>query len=393
MSTSMAQMVDNIYNEMVSWRRKIHQHPELSGEERETSKFIYETLQTFGMDDIQYMEGTAVVALLKGSAGEGKCIAIREDIDALPMQEDTGLEFASQVPGVMHACGHDGHAAMLLGTAKVLCQMRSQIRGSVKFIFQHSEEKMPGGAIGLVRAGVLENPHVDAIIAAHIYPDERFGCIRTNAGPMSIGGTLVNVRVTGKGGHAARPHQANDVVLAGSELVVALQQVVSRALNPKEFALLSICEFHAGTAPNILPSEGYLSLNPRYYTTSARDIMLQKIKDVAEGIEKMSGCKIDLEFIHSYPPIFNDGKIVELVKNVCEANDFTFIPEGYGNGGDDFSYYVTDTGVPGVYFGLLAGYEGDQAYPIHSPRMRWNEEIMKIGVRTLAGTSLKFLSE
>ncbi len=385
--------VSDIYAQAVSWRRQFHENPELSYEEKDTSGFIYEKLKEFGLDDVQYFNETSVVGILNGMAGAGRCIAIREDIDALPIQEATNLPYASKKPGIMHACGHDGHTAILLSVAKILSENREAFRGCVKFIFQKAEEKMPGGAIALVESGVLENPHVDAVMALHIHPNEKCGAIRCDAGSMSMGGTLVRIRVTGQGGHAAKPELANDVVLACSEYIVAVQQIVSRCISPSDSAVISACELKAGTAPNILPAEGYISLNPRYFTQKTKKVLLQKMKDIAEGIEKMSGCRFDMEFEDSYQPVENDPEMVEMLEKVCtEEMGIEFIRQGRFNGGDDFCYYTLNTGVPGIYFHLLSGCLTEQIYSAHSPGYNWDEEGMKTGIEALTRMVMRYLN-
>lgn len=384
--------INAVYEDMVQWRRMLHAKPELSFKEHETSKFIYEMLESFGLDQVSYICDTAVVGLLKGGAGDGKCIALRADIDALPITEETGYAYASQNKGVMHACGHDGHAAMLLGVAKVLLQRKEQIKGSIKFIFQHAEEMGPGGAIGLVKAGVMENPHVDMILAAHLFPDEACGAVKLAAGPMTIGGTNIDVHVTGKGGHGAFPHLADDVILAACEYVVALQQAVSRCLDPKEVGVLSVTQLKTGTAPNILPNYAYISINPRYYSLETRDILFRKIREIAEGIETISGCRFEIKIGPSYPPVINDPEAVKLVEKVCrDTLGVEYIEEGYLNGGDDFSNFMLETGTPGAYFSLLAGHEGDTIYSNHHPRFNWREEAMKTGAAVLAQAALEYL--
>lgn len=217
-------LIEEIYEEMVGWRRKLHEEPELSFEEHQTAAFIYDKLSEFKLDRVDYVCETAVVALLNGGKGAGKCLAIRADIDALPVTEQTGYAFASRRDGLMHACGHDGHVAILLATAKILAEHRDSFKGCIKFIFEHGEEKFPGGAKALVHAGVMEHPHVDSIIGLHIVPSDECGRIRIKSGPVAIGCDVVNVKIRGKSGHAARPHEAHDALLASCQYVVALQQ-------------------------------------------------------------------------------------------------------------------------------------------------------------------------
>ncbi len=389
----MEERISELFGEMVQWRRHLHENPEDSFKEYDTAAFIEAKLAEFGLDEVKRCTETGVVGLLKGTAGEGKCLALRADIDALPMEEENDCPYRSKRSGMAHTCGHDGHTAMLLATAKILSENRDKLRGSVKFIFQPGEETAPGGAIGMVKAGVMEDPKVDMVIGQHIFPDERCGAVRTAAGPMTIGGSTYVITIKGKGGHCALPHLAQDVVLAACEFVVLIQQAVSRCVNPKETGVVSICQIHAGTKYNVMPDQATLPVNYRYYTLETRDIIEKKIHDVAEAVEKMSGCSFEFAELAPYPPVINDPEAVALVERVCkEKLGIEFIEEGYTNGGDDFSQFLLATGTPGVYYGLLAGHETDEIYGIHNPKFNWNEEAMKTGVAIYVQSALDYLA-
>ena len=375
-------LTEEIYGEMVGWRRKLHEEPELSFKELKTAGFIYDKLTEFGLDRVEYVCGTAVVALLNGGKGEGKCLAIRADIDALPVTEQTGCTFASRRDGLMHACGHDGHVAILLATAKILAEHRDSFKGCIKFIFEHGEEKFPGGAKALVHAGVMENPHVDAIIGLHIVPSDECGKIRIKAGPVAIGCDVVNVEIKGKSGHAARPHEAHAALLAACQYVVALQQIVSRNIDPKNTEIISVGTLNAGTAVNIIADQARLSMNVRSYDIPSRNITKRKLYDIADGISKITDCAFELEYVDGYEPTINHEEIAGLVEEACKEHlggDSVEIGE-YDLGSDDFSYYMNATGTPGAYFFLLSGYEGGERYVNHHPRFSWKEEAMKVGV-------------
>lgn len=389
------ELVEENFNEVVNWRRHIHKYPELSFEEHNTSKFIYEKLTEFGLDEVEYMCGTAVIGLLKGTAGEGKCIALRADIDALPVKEQNEYEFKSQIEGLMHACGHDGHVAMLLGTAKILTKMRSKLKGSVKFIFQHGEEKFPGGAKPLVEAGVMENPHVDAIMGAHIVPHEKSGVIRAKAGAVSIGCDLANITITGKSGHASKPHLADDALLAACEYVTSLQRIVSRSIDPRKTGIVSVGTLNAGTAVNIVSDHAKLSLNARFFDNESREIIRKKLNDIADGIGTVSNCEFDIEYIEGYEAVVNDESIVELVKQATNKylGPELFEEEEYDLGSDDFSYFMNATNTPGAYFFLLSGHEGDEIYNNHHPLFSWKEEAMKNGMIVYIGAVLDYLKD
>lgn len=386
-------VVDQIYEEMVSWRRELHRKPELSFEEHQTAGFIYKKLKEFNLDRVEYMCGTAVMAVLNGGRGEGKCLAIRADIDALPVTEQTGYEFASKREGLMHACGHDGHAAILLATAKVMAEHRNELKGCIKFIFEHGEEKFPGGAKALVEEGIMENPHVDAIIGLHIVPSEECGKIRIQSGPVAIGCDVVNVDITGKSGHAARPHEAHDALLAACQYVVALQQIVSRNIDPKNTEIISVGTLNAGTAVNIIADHARLSMNARSYDLPSRDITKRKLYDIADGIARITDCAFELEYIDGYEPIINHEEIVDLVVKACKKHlgQETVETGAYDLGSDDFSYYMNRTNTPGAYFFLLSGYEGTERYVNHHPCFTWKEEAMKTGVGAYLSVIIEYL--
>lgn len=384
---------EQVYGEMVEWRRKLHRHPELSFQEYETSEFIKQKLLEFGIDQVESMCGTAVVGVLNGKKGAGKCMAIRADIDALPVKEETGYEFASEKEGFMHACGHDGHTAILLATAKILSEHREEFCGSIKFIFEHGEEKFPGGAKALVEAGVMENPHVDAIIGLHIVPSEESGKIRIKSGAAAIGCDVVNVSVHGKSGHAGRPQDSHDALLAACQYVVAIQQIVSRNINPKDTEIISVGTLHAGTAVNIIAGHAELSMNARSYDLKSRDITKKKLYDIADGIGTITDCTFELEYVDGYEPIINDPQIVDLVVSACrkqlgsecvEIGDFDL-------GSDDFSYYMNAGNTPGAYFFLLSGHDGETCFVNHHPCFTWKEEAMKTGVEAYLSVLMEYL--
>ena len=249
--------VDTIFDELVSIRRDIHAHPELGMHEVRTSALIRSELEKMGVDEIRQPLPTAVVALIHGKKGPGKCVALRADIDALPVHEETGLPFASETEGIMHACGHDLHTTMLLGAAKTLCHMRDQFAGTVKLIFEPSEDLMPGGARALVAAGVMENPHVDAIFGQHVCPSEKdsVGRMQLYKGYFTSAVDLFHISVHGKSGHGAAPHTARDAIACAGYLITVLQTVVSRRIDPMDTAVLTVGTMSGGDAVNITAGE------------------------------------------------------------------------------------------------------------------------------------------
>lgn len=388
--------VEALYEEMVAWRRDFHAHPELSNREFRTSGIIAEKLREFGLDSVQQICNTAVIGLLHGTAGPGKCIALRADIDALPVTEDTGLPFASETPGVMHACGHDSHIAMLLAAAKVLSGMRDAFSGTVKFIFQPAEEKAPqGGARPLVAAGVMENPHVDAIISCHVYPSEgEVGKIALYKGVATTSFDLYDIDVIGKAGHGSQPHTANDAILAASQFVVMLQQIVSRKIDPLKTAIVSVGLIKGGSAVNIIPGDAQVGMVVRAYDEEARATARQQVYDIAKGIQQISGCKLEVTYTEGYGSVVNNAAVVDVIDRACAkvlGNDGRFYLDGPLSFSEDFSYYGNATGTPSALVLLYAGHLGDEVYSLHNPRCTWKEEAMKGGVAALAASAAEFL--
>lgn len=386
---------DRCLEEIIAIRRDIHRHPEVGRTEVRTSKLIREKLTEFGVDSVESPCPTAVVGLIHGTLGGGKCIALRADIDALPVTEETGLPFASETPGVMHACGHDMHTAMLLGVAKMLCSMRDQFRGTVKLIFQHSEDTLPGGAKELVEQGVMENPKVDAIIGLHMFPDAtRIGQIGMRVGPLTTSVDLYDVTVRGKGGHGSAPQTTNDPILAASQMIVMLQQIVARRINPLETAIFSIGSIHSGDAPNIIPSEATFSGIARSYSDSVREEVNQQVYDIARGVESISGCKVDINHYEGYPTAENDEDLVQLARSAVSAE---LGPEAIVelkqplSFSEDFSYYSKMTGVPSAYFMLFGGYEGELV-SLHNPKCILHEEAMPSGMTALCSVAISYLN-
>lgn len=383
-------------DEIVAIRRQIHQNPEIGRKEVKTSALIREKLAEYGVDKIESPVPTAVVALIHGKAGEGKCVALRADIDALPVQEDTGLPFASQTPGMMHACGHDMHASMLLGVAKVLCGMRDQFRGTVKLIFQHSEDTLPGGAMELVEKGVLENPHVDAIFAIHMLPDENLvGKVAMRNGPMTTSVDLYDVTITGRGGHGSEPQKTDDPILAACQMIVDMQQIVARRIDPLETGILSIGSIHSGDAPNVIPGEVKFGGVSRAFSEEVRETIRQQMFAIGKGMESVSGCNVDIYHYYGYPAAYNDAELVDVARKAvsdelgADAVVELDRPMGFS---EDFAYYRQMSGTPSAYFMLYGGHGGDEVYPLHSAKCVLKEEAMPYGIRAMSSIAMEYLN-
>ena len=384
-----------ISDEMLSWRRDFHAHPELSNNEFRTTEKIVELLKSFGCDSVERPLPTGAVAIIKG-AKPGKCVAIRADIDALPVKEETGLPFASQNDGVMHACGHDTHISMLLATAKVLCGMRDQLPGTVKLIFQPGEEKAPmGGARPMVEAGVMENPHVDAIMATHISPGgPKVGAVSMYNGIATTAFDLYNVKVTGQNAHGSQPQNGHDAILALAQFIVNAQQIVARRVNPLKTAIVSIGVIKGGEAVNIIPSTASLEMVCRTYGEETRKVIYDEVMRLARGTAELSACKFDVEHIEGYGSVVNDPKLLKIgAEAVAEAlgPDYVNNLEEPLSFSEDFSYYGNATGTPSLFLLLNAGYLGDAPHSLHDARCTFQEEALECGVTAMVATALKIL--
>ena len=384
-----------ISDEMLSWRRDFHAHPELSNNEFRTTEKIVELLKSFGCDSVERPLPTGAVAIIKG-AKPGKCVALRADIDALPVKEETGLPFASQNDGVMHACGHDTHISMLLATAKVLCGMRDQLPGTVKLIFQPGEEKAPmGGARPMVEAGVMENPHVDAIMATHISPGgPKVGAVSMYNGIATTAFDLYNVKVTGQNAHGSQPQNGHDAILALAQFIVNAQQIVARRVNPLKTAIVSIGVIKGGEAVNIIPSTASLEMVCRTYGEETRKVIYDEVMRLARGTAELSACKFDVEHIEGYGSVVNDPKLLKIgAEAVAEAlgPDYVDNLEEPLSFSEDFSYYGNATGTPSLFLLLNAGYLGDAPHSLHDARCTFQEEALECGVTAMVATALKIL--
>ncbi|MBW2284023.1 MAG: amidohydrolase, partial [Deltaproteobacteria bacterium] len=301
---------------VVDARRALHRIPEMAFAEKKTSAFVEAYLEREGIPVRTGIAGTGLVGLLEGGKS-GPTVMIRADMDALPIAEETGLAFASVHEGMMHACGHDAHMAMALGAASVLNRVRGDIRGNVKFVFQPAEEG-PGGARPMIEAGVMENPTVDYAIGCHVWPDVPEGTIGVRAGPFMAAMDRFDIRIIGKGGHGAMPHACVDALEVGTQVVSALQRIVSRHMNPLEPAVVSIGSFHAGAAFNIIPQEATLSGTTRTFNEAIWASWEQRLHTVLRGVCAAMGADYELTFVKGFPPTVNDDTVSEVVRRCAE---------------------------------------------------------------------------
>ncbi|MHB1419915.1 MAG: M20 metallopeptidase family protein [Bacillota bacterium] len=378
--------------EIIAWRRRIHQHPELGFAEQATSGLVASVLTNLGLDVRIGVGGTGVVGLLEGGR-TGPTIALRADMDALPVQEETGLEFASLNPGVMHACGHDAHVAMMLGAATILHEQRSTLAGTVKLIFQPCEENPPGGALAMLEDGVLEHPQVDAILGLHVNPHLPAGVIGWKEGPIMAAADMFVVEVHGQGGHGAAPHQTVDAVMVAAEVIQSLQTIVSRRVDPLEPAVISVGTINGGYKNNIIADKVVMTGTVRSLDPELRLRIPEEIKRVIEGIASAHGATCTLEYQWGFPPLINNSKLVALVREAGQevaGKGKTLLINRPSMGGEDFAFFAQK--VPGAYFYLGVGKKDQVMHPWHHSRFDLEETALPVGAAVMAWAARSFLS-
>ena len=357
-------------------RRHFHENPELGFEEFRTSAHIADLMEGLGLEVRRSVAQTGVVALLRGGK-PGKTVAIRADIDALPVQELNDVPYKSKTPGKMHACGHDVHITAAIGAAMLLAQHRESLAGNVKFIFQPAEET-PGGAEPMIQDGALENPKVDAIVGGHVWGSLDSGVVEVLPGPIMASSDIIRLTIHGKGGHAAQPHTTIDPIVIGSEIVGALQKIVSRQTDPTEAAVISICLFRAGDTFNVIPNSAYLEGTVRTLNNTLRQEISQKIESVIRGITESYGATYELDYTFSYPATINDPGVTESVRQsaakILGAENVRTAARA-SMGAEDFAYFLL--AVPGTYIriGVRNAVKGI-THDIHHPQFDIDEDIL-----------------
>ncbi|BAZ26013.1 N-acyl-L-amino acid amidohydrolase [Kalymmatonema gypsitolerans NIES-4073] len=383
--------IRSLQPQLVEWRRGLHQKPELGFQEKLTAQFVSQKLQEWGIEHQTGIAQTGIVATIRGNNSTQKVLAIRADMDALPIQELNEVPYCSQHDGVMHACGHDGHTAIALGTAYYLQQNRDTFGGTVKIIFQPAEEG-PGGAKPMIEAGVLKNPDVDAIIGLHLWNNLPLGTIGVRAGALMAAVELFRCTVLGKGGHGAMPHQTIDSIVVAAQIINALQTIVARNVNPIDSAVVTVGELHAGTAENVIADTAWMRGTVRYFNPELKGLFHQRVEQIIAGICQSHGARYDLDYWSLYPPVINDATIAELVRSVAQEVVETpvgVVPECQTMGGEDMSYFLQE--VPGCYFFLgSANPEKGLAYPHHHPRFDFDETVLPMGVEMFVRCVEKF---
>ncbi|MCC6609524.1 MAG: amidohydrolase [Burkholderiales bacterium] len=377
--------------ELVALRRDLHAYPELSGQEERTSRIVAERLAALGIEVRAQVGGTGVVGVLRG-ARAGPCVALRADMDALPIQEATGAPYASRIPGVMHACGHDVHTTCLVGAATLLAEHRDSLPGTVKFLFQPAEED-DRGAQAMLADGALEDPEPSAICGLHTFPRLAAGQIGVRAGPLMAGIDSVRIMVRGAAGHGAAPHRAVDAVVAAAATVVSLQHVVSRRLDPQEPAVVTVGMFHAGVAPNVIAATAELRGTVRWMRAETRDRLPALIRETIESTCRSYGATVEIDYARTLPPVVNDPRVTEAVSRAATRllGHDAVRPAEPTMGGDDFALYLAR--VPGCYLWLGTGNpERGIIYDWHDPRYDVDEDALATGSTLLAESALELLN-
>jgi amidohydrolase len=372
--------IRNLQPQITLWRRHIHQRPELAFNEAQTAAFISQKLSEWGIEHQPGVAKTGIVAIIPGQQ-PGPVLALRADMDALPIHEMNDVDYRSHYDGIMHACGHDGHVAIALGTAYYLSQHRDSFQGTVKLIFQPAEEG-PGGAKPMIEAGALENPDVDAIIGLHLWNNLPLGTIGVRTGPMMAATEYFHCTIHGRGGHGAIPHQTVDSIVVAAQVVNALQTIVSRNIDPLKSAVVTLGELHAGSAVNVIADQARLSGTVRYFDAEYEDFFAHRLDQIIGGICQSHGATYTLDYNPLYPPLVNDPDITDLVRSVALSVVETpagVVPDCQTMGGEDMSFFLRN--VPGCYFFLGSANQAKQlAYPHHHPRFDFDEAALSTGV-------------
>lgn len=377
--------------DLIACRHHLHSHPELSFQEYETSKFIQAKLDEYGIRYTAGVAGTGVVALIEGKNPSKKVIALRGDIDALPIEEANDVPYKSKYPGIMHACGHDVHTTVVLGAARILQQVKDEFEGTVKILFQPGEEKHPGGASLMIKDGALENPKPQAILGLHVLPAMETGKLGFRAGKYMASADEIYITVKGKGGHAAAPHLTADTILIASQLVVSLQQIISRNNDPFSPSVLSICAFNGGFTTNVIPSEVKLMGTFRAMDETWRFKAHELIRKQATELVHAMGAEIDIDILVGYPTLYNNEAVTATARTLAEEymGVENVVDTELRMGAEDFSFYSQV--IPACFFRLGTGNKARGITAgVHTPIFDIDENALEVGAGTMAYLATRF---
>jgi len=386
--------VDEILPGVIADRRHLHEHPELGMQEEQTQAFVVERLRALGIEDIRTrIATTGATALIRGTApGPDKTVLVRADMDALPIHEENDVAYRSKTSGVMHACGHDGHTAMLLGVGRLLMERRDRFSGAVKLLFQPAEEG-PGGAQPMIESGVLDDPHVDAVFGMHLAQETPLGQIVVRAGPTMAASDRFVIRIQGKGGHGARPQRCVDPIAIGAQIVVALQTLVAREVAPTEPAVVTVGAFLAGEAFNVIPDTAELRGTVRTFNADVRQMLAKRIDELVTGIAAAMRATVTVDYHFGYPPAVNHPELTEVVRAVAAevVGLDRVIDDGPRMAAEDFAYFLEAR--PGCFFFIGSkNEERGLVWGHHHPRFDFDEEALGIGINAMTSTVLRYLA-
>ena len=377
---------------IISVRRDIHAHPELGMNEHRTAKVVYDNLQNLGLKIETGVGKTGVVALLEGK-NPGKTLLLRADMDALPMDELTDLPFKSQNKGVMHACGHDMHTSILLGTARVLSQMKEYINGNIKFVFQPAEECSPtGGANYMIEDGVLTNPKVDGAVALHVW-DLPLGKIGLKPGPMMAQSDRIFIKIKGKSAHGSAPQLGADAIVAAGHVITALQTIVSRNISPMDSAVVTLGIIKGGYRYNVIADEVNIEGTVRTFDPHVAEIMPIRIEGIIKNVCYALGCDYEFQYVNGYPLTYNDEKLTSLVMEGLKqtiGNENIIIPDKPATGAEDFSFFNKHVPCTFMWLGCKSDIN-ENCCVIHNPNFICDERAIPVGIKALCGVAMEFL--
>lgn len=391
-NASLRDEIRALNEQLVADRRHFHENPELGFEEHETAAYVAERLRSLGIETQTGIAKTGVVGLIHGR-GPGRVVLLRADMDALPLNEETGASYASHREGVHHACGHDGHTAILLAVAEILMRHREEFNGVVKLAFQPAEEG-PGGAEPMIAAGVMENPHVDACFGLHMDNDNPVGILTVQGGPVAASADEFEILVNGVGGHGSAPHQTIDAVAIGAAIVNELQRIISREVDALDQAVVSVGSFHAGTRNNIIAPRARLNGTIRTLNPKVREFLHKRIGEVARGVAQASRATADVNIHLGYPVTANDQGMADFARPIAQTvvEPDHVIGAKPMMGAEDMSYFLNT--APGCFVFLgSANAERNLHHPHHSPLFDFDEASLPLGVELLAKLAMTYLQE
>jgi amidohydrolase len=382
----------SLREELVRDRRHLHMNPELGFEEHETARYVAERLRSLGIETRTGVGRTGVVGVIRGGRA-GKTVMLRADMDALPIQEEGDSPYTSRNPGVMHACGHDGHTAILMAVARVLSERRAALAGNVVLAFQPSEEKPPGGALAMIEDGAMDDPKVDAVFGLHL-TSAPVGTISARGGASASAADMFSATIQGVGGHGARPQAAVDPVLIAAHVVTALHAIVSREVDPLQAAVITVGSIHAGTVPNVIPPTATMSGTVRTFDEGVRDTLERRIRETISGIAKAMGGDAEIEYRRGYPVLVNDEEMAEFVRSVARevVGPEKTIVRPPTMASEDVGYFISR--ATGCYFNLgFLNEEKGITVTNHNPGFDIDEDCLPVGVEMLVRIVERYLGE